>query len=118
MHHTPQFRSITSSNDTNVSEMSSFRSVSNITTESNARSSSSASLLFRIDGNAKKSMTSNETHINIAIADIIISEGLYFNIDQKPRLKKVLKLLENIYKTYILPNRKIIYKELLGVIHE
>ena len=37
-------------------------------------------------------MTSNETRLTLAISDIIISEGLCFNPDQKPRFKEVLYL--------------------------
>ena len=48
--------SITSSNDTNLSEISGFRSASNITTESNSRSFSNSSLAFGIDGDSKKSL--------------------------------------------------------------
>ena len=47
-------KNITSSNDTKVYEISAFRSASNITTESNARSNSNGSLIFVIDGNAPK----------------------------------------------------------------
>ena len=44
---------ITSSNDTSVSEIPSFVSASNITTESNAISYSNGLLIFGIDGNSK-----------------------------------------------------------------
>ena len=47
-------KSITSSNDTNVFEISSFRSASNITNESNARSNSNASLIYGIGRNAQE----------------------------------------------------------------
>ena len=46
-------KSITSSNGTNISEMSCFSSASNTTTEINARGNSNSSLIFGIDGNAK-----------------------------------------------------------------
>ena len=65
-------KSITSSNDTTVSEMLSFWSTSNIKTESNARSNSNGSLIFGSVCNYQKSITSNKTCITIAIADIII----------------------------------------------
>ena len=48
---------ITSSNDTTISEMSSFISASNITTERNARSKSNGSLIFGIDENVKKNIS-------------------------------------------------------------
>ena len=63
-------------------------------------------------------ITSNNTRLTILIADLIISEGLPFNLSQKPRFKKVLELSRNVSKTYIPPNRKLISKELLDVIHE
>ena len=63
-------------------------------------------------------ITSNDPRLTIAIADLIISEGLPFNLAQKPRFKKVLELSRNVLKTYISPNRKLISKELLDVIHE
>ena len=66
----------------------------------------------------KKLITSNDTCLTIAISDLIISEGLPFNLSQKPRFKKVLELLGNVSTTYIPPNRKLISKELLAVIHE
>ena len=35
-----------------------------------------------IDHNTHKLMTSNETRLTVEIVDIIISEGLYFNLSQ------------------------------------
>ena len=63
-------------------------------------------------------MTSNETRLTVAIADLIISEGLSFNLSQKPRFKKVLELAIYASKCYQPPNRKLISKDLLDVIHE
>ena len=79
---------------------------------------SNGSLIFGIDGNYQELITSNDTHITIAIAYFIISEGLPFNISQKPKFKKVLEFSRNVLKTYITPNGKVISKELLDVIHE
>ena len=62
-------------------------------------------------------MSSNETCLTVEIADLIISEGKSFNIAQKPRFKNVLNLAQNISKGYNIPNRKLIYKYLLDVIH-
>ena len=45
-------------------------------------------LIFGIDGNSQKLITSYETRLTIAIADFIISEGLPFNLSQRPRFKK------------------------------
>ena len=55
-------------------------------------------------------MTSNDTCITIDIADLIISEGLSFNLSQKSRYKKILNLAKEIPQTYIPPNIKVIYK--------
>ena len=109
---------ITSLNYTNSSVISGFSSVSNLSSESTSRSFSNGSLIFGIYGNYQKLITSNDTCLTIAIADLIISEGLPFNLSQKPRFKKVLELSRNVLKTYIPPNRKLIPKELLDVIHE
>ena len=63
-------------------------------------------------------MNSNETRLIVAIADIIISEGLSFNISHKPRFKKVLELARTVSKCYKPPNRNLISKDLLDVIHD
>ena len=63
-------------------------------------------------------MNYNEAHLTVAIADLVIYEGLSFNISQKPRSKKVLNLEINVSKSYQPPNRKFIYKDLLGIIHD
>ena len=73
---------------------------------------------FTGDNNTQKMITSNETRITVAIADLIISEGLSFNLSQKPRFKKVLELEITVSKCYQHPNRKLISKDLLGVIHD
>ena len=111
-------KSIASPNDTKVSEISSFSSASNITTESNTRSNSNGSLIFGINVNAQKPITSNKTRLTISIADLIISEVFSFDIFQKPIFKKLLEMERNVSETYIPPNRNLISKELLGVIHE
>ena len=82
---------ITSSNDTNASEISGFTYASNITSESNSRSFINGSLIFGIDRNSQKIITSNDTRLTIAIADINISEALLFNLTQKPRFKPIRK---------------------------
>ena len=63
--------------------MPGFSYESNITTESNSRIFSNSSPVFGIDDNDKKYITSNKTHLTIAISDHIISEGIYFNLAQK-----------------------------------
>ena len=62
------------------------------------------------DNNTQKMMTSNETRLTVAIADIIISEGLYFNPAQKHRFKKLLDLARIASKNYQPLNRKMILK--------
>ena len=63
------------------------------------------------DNNTQNMMTSNETRLTVAIAYLIISEGLYFNLSQKRRFKKVLELARTVSKCYQPPNRKLIYKD-------
>ena len=67
------------------------------------------------DHNIEKMITFNETRLTVAIGDIIIYEGLSFNLSQKPRLNKVLGLARNVSKYYQPPNRNLISKDLLGV---
>ena len=70
------------------------------------------------DNSTQKMMASNETRLTVAIADLIISEGLSFNLSQKPRFKKVLELERTVSKCYQPPNIKLISKDLLDVIHD
>ena len=70
------------------------------------------------DNNTQKTMTSNETRLTVAITDIIISEGLFFNIAQKPRFKKVLDLARTVSKSYQPLNRKLISKGFLDLIRD
>ena len=98
--------------------MSSFSYASNITTGSNSINVSNGLLIFCIDVNYQKPITSKDTRLTIAITDIIISDVLYFNISQKPRFNKVLDSERNIYNTYITSNINIVSKKLLDVIHE
>ena len=41
-----------------------------------------------MDRNFQKSVISNETHLTVAIYDIIISDDLYLNLSKKPIFKK------------------------------
>ena len=75
-------------------------------------------MFFMGDNNTQKMMTSNETCLTVAISDLIISEGLSFNLSQKPRFKKVLELSKTVSKFYQPPNRKLISKDILDVIHD
>ena len=70
------------------------------------------------DNNTHKMMTSNETRLIVAITDLIISEGLSFNIFQKHRFNKVIDLARTVSKCYQPPNRKLISMDLLDVIHD
>ena len=63
-------------------------------------------------------ITSNDTRLTIAISDLIISEGLTFNLSKKQRFKKVLDLSRKDLKTYTPPNINLISNGLLDVIHE
>ena len=63
-------------------------------------------------------MTYNETRLIVEIADIIASEGLSFDLSQKPRFKKVLDLAKTVSRFYQPPNRKLVSKDLLDVIHD
>ena len=62
-------------------------------------------------------MTSNETRLTVNISDLIISEGLSFNLSQKTRFKKVLELARNVSKIYQPPKRNVISKDLLDIMH-
>ena len=70
------------------------------------------------DNTTQKMMTYNETRLTVAINYLITSEGLSFNISQKPRFKKVLELARTVSKIYQPPNRKLISKDILDVIHD
>ena len=85
--------------------------------ESNQTTPQRGSMVFTEDNNTHKMMTSNETRLTVAIADLIISEGLSFNIFQKPSFK-VLGLARTVSKCYQCPNRNLLFKALLDVIHD
>ena len=70
------------------------------------------------DNNTQKMMTSNETHLTVAITDLNIYEGLYFNISQKPRLKKVLDLKKKCVKKLSTSKHKFISKDILCVTYD
>ena len=60
--------------------MSGISFASSITTEIKSINVSNGSLIFVIDGNSRKTITYIETCLTISIADLIISEGLSFNV--------------------------------------
>ena len=63
-------------------------------------------------------MASNDTWVTVAIADLIISEVLSFNISQKYSFNKVLDLERNVSKSYQRSNRNLIYKDILDIIND
>ena len=63
-------------------------------------------------------MTSKETRLTVAIDDLVISEGLSLNLSQTSRFKKLLELARTVSKYYQPPNRNLISKDLLDVIHD
>ena len=73
---------------------------------------------FLGDHNTQKLMTSNKTRITVAIADIIIFEGLSFNLSQKPKFKTVFDLARTDSKIYQPPNRELISKDILDLYHD
>ena len=86
--------------------------------ERNQTISQRGSMFFMGDSNTQKMVTSNETRLTVAISNLIISERLSFNISQKPRFNKVLELARTVSKCYQPPNRKLISKDLIDVIHD
>ena len=70
------------------------------------------------DHNTQKIMTSNETRLAVEIPDLSISEVIYFNLAQKPRLKKMLDFSSNVSKCYQHTNINLTHKGSLDVIHD
>ena len=60
----------------------------------------------------------NEKRLTVAIVDLIISEGLTFNLAIKSLFKKLLNLKINVSKGSWPPNRKLISKDNMDVIHD
>ena len=65
------------------------------------------------DHNTKKMMTYKETCLTLAISYLIISDGLYYNISQKRRFKKVLDLARNVSEGY--QPRERLYPRILWI---
>ena len=82
--------------------------------ESNQTSSQRGSIFSMGDNNTQKMMTFNETRLTVEISDLIISEGLSFNISQKPRFKKVLELARTVSKCYQSSKQKAFIKGYFG----
>ena len=112
------YRGLYSSNITAKSDTSSFSTSCSKSPERNPKNPQKGSIVFMGYNDTQKIMNSNETHLTVAITDLIISEGLSFNLSQKPRFKKVLDLARTVSKSYQHPNRKLVSKDLLDVIHD
>ena len=69
-----------SSNTTAIYYTSSFSTICSKSPESNPITPQKGSIFFMGDNNTQKMTTSNETHLTVAISDIIISEGLSFGL--------------------------------------
>ena len=111
-------RGLFSLNTTVIYDSSSIRKGFSQSPESNQTSSQKGSIVFMGDNNTQKMMTSNETRLTVAITNLILSEGLSFNLSQKSRFKKVLELARTVSKCYQPPNRKLTSKDILDVIHD
>ena len=70
------------------------------------------------DHNTHKIITSNKTLLTVAMLNIIISEGLSFNLAQKSSFKKVFVLGRNMPKVYQHPNRKLTPEDIMDVFHD
>ena len=106
------------SNTTAIFDSSSISKSFSQSPESNQKTPPKGSIFFTGDNNTQKMMTSDETRLTVAIVDLVIYEGLSFNLSQKPRFKKVLDLAITVSKCYQPPNRKLISNDLLDVIHD
>ena len=62
-------------------------------------------------------ISSSKTLLTVAIADLIISKGLSFNLYQKPWFEHFYRAI-NVSKGFNTSNRKLIPKDLLDVIHD
>ena len=85
-------RGVYLSNIISASDTSSFSTRCSTSSDNNQIRNQKDSIFLMGDYNKYKMMTSNYTRLTVVISDIIISEGLSFNIHQKPMFKKVLYL--------------------------
>ena len=111
------YRGMYSSNLTATSDTSYFSRSCSTSPDNNQITPQKVSIFLMGDHNTQKIITYNETRLTVAITDLIISEGLYFNLAQKPTFKKVLDLARIFSKGYQPPNRKLTSKDILDVIH-
>ena len=89
-------RDMYSVNITATYDISSFSTSCIKSPETNPTTPQKGSICFMGDNNTQNRMTSHETRLTVAISDLIISEGLSFNLSQKPRFKKVLDLARTV----------------------
>ena len=80
-------RGISLSNITATSDTSFFSTSCTISPDNNQINPQKVSIFFMRDHNTQKMMTSKYTRLTVAIDDIIIYQGIYYNISQKPRFK-------------------------------
>ena len=99
------------SNTTAIYYLSSISKSFRQSPEINQTSSQSGSIFFMGDNNTQKMMTSNETRLTVAIADLIISEGLSFSLSHKSRFKKVLELAR-LYQNVINLQTESLYQSI------
>ena len=111
-------RGMSSSNLAATSDTSYFSTSFITLPESNQINPQKGSICFMGDHNTQKMMTSNETRLTIEIANLIISEGLSFDLSQKPRFKEVIDLAIIVLKSYQPPNIKLTSKDILDVFHD
>ena len=93
-------RGMSSPNITATSDTSSFSTSCSTSPERNQSTPQKVSIFFMGYNNTQKIMTFNETRLTVAIAYLIVSEGLSFNLSQKPMFNKVLDLSRTVSKSY------------------
>ena len=111
-------RGLYSSNTTAIYDTEYFSTRCSKSPESNPTNPQKVSIFFMRYNNTQKIMTSNETHITVANADLIVSESLSFNLSLKPWFKKVLALARTVSKFYQPLNRNLTSKYFLYVIND
>ena len=111
-------RGMYSSNINATSDMSSFRTSCSKSPYNYQINPKNIYHIFMGDHNTQGMMTCNETRLTVAIANVIICEGISLNLSQKSSVKKLLDLERNVSKFYQPPHRKLTSKDLLDLIHD
>ena len=109
---------MSSSNITEILYISSFNTSSGTPFDSNQIIHQNYLIFFIGDNYSQKTITSTNTYLAVTTADLIISKDLAFYLSPKTQFVKVLNLEKNVSKFYQPPNRKLISKDLLYVIHD